>query len=650
MKNYLKVIAQLRRYPFSVLGSIALAFTVGLLWSVNIGTLLPMVHVTLEGDSAHDWVQRKQVSLEEEVATRKAEIAGAQGTERLVDKQDELRKAEFKLSMLGHVAPYANYLPKSPFMTIVLLCGCVMVMTLIRLLCLVSHTALGTRIAGRVGLGMQQELFAHVLSMDQEEFNKRGPSDAFTRLRDATSVSAGLQTLLGSALREPLKMIFCLVGAGLISWQLLLMTLALAPIAAIALRFIGKGMLKSANQEFSAGASLNNIALDAYYGLPTVQGNTAEEHEIAQFKAGTRKSYRRRLRMSFFGSLPSPVTEFIGLTAVCATLCIGAYLVLNQQTSVFGIPVTDTPLSLPALLVFFGMLLGIHDPARRLSSIFAMLVKARVCADRIYGTLDYQPSIRDPEKPVPMPSAPFGINFDNISFAYEEKKTVISELSLTVKPGEKIALVGGNGCGKSTLVKLLIRFIDPVEGEVSINGVSLKNLRLKDLRSEIGYVSQNAKLFDTTVMENIRYGVPEATDEEVIEAAKKAHADEFINDALSSGYKTKVGSNGTKLSGGQCQRIALARIILRNPKIVIFDEATSQIDPESEALIHNSLESFLVDRTAILITHRFSTLAMADRIAMMEKGHLLDFGTHEQLVKRCPAYNVLWNDAPAKAA
>jgi ATP-binding cassette subfamily B protein/subfamily B ATP-binding cassette protein MsbA len=211
-------------------------------------------------------------------------------------------------------------------------------------------------------------------------------------------------------------------------------------------------------------------------------------------------------------------------------------------------------------------------------------------------------------------------------------------VNLEIKYGETIAIVGPNGCGKSTLINLIPRFYDPVSGSVRLDDVDLKEMRRRDIRSRIGLVTQQTHLFDDTVMNNIRYGSPKASDEEVMQAAKKAHAHRFITERLADGYDTMVGAGGDRLSGGQRQRLALARAILRDPEILILDEATSQIDIESEQLIHKALEEFVRGRTAIMITHRMSTLALAHRIVVMEAGEIIDVGQHAELLQRCQLY------------
>ena len=347
------------------------------------------------------------------------------------------------------------------------------------------------------------------------------------------------------------------------------------------------------------------------------------------------------MRIALFDGLINPVTELMGISTICLAILFGAYLVMSRQTHLLGIKMCTQPLSLSALLAFYGMLAGVSDPARRLAEVFSKLQRASAAADRVYQRLDREASVCDPARPRPMPRHHRDLVFDRVSFHYTPSQSVLEDIQLRIPFGETIAIVGPNGCGKSTLANLLPRFFDPVSGSVHLDGIDLRDVRLRELRNQIGLVTQETLLFDDTVVNNIRYGCPQATDEQVIEAAKRAHAHKFIEQKLERGYQTVVGQGGGRLSGGQRQRIALARAILRDPAILILDEATSQIDLESEQLIHKVLEQFTRNRTTVLITHRLATLALANRIVVMEAGRIADLGTHEQLLGRCEVYRHL---------
>jgi ATP-binding cassette subfamily B protein/subfamily B ATP-binding cassette protein MsbA len=264
--------------------------------------------------------------------------------------------------------------------------------------------------------------------------------------------------------------------------------------------------------------------------------------------------------------------------------------------------------------------------------------QAMAAADRVYEVLDRQPSIIDPPAPVGLPPIKTGLCFENVSFQYHPDKPVLRDVSLAVRAGETIAIVGPNGCGKTTLLQLLPRFYDPDVGCITIEGVDIRDLRLRDLRERFGLVSQETLMFNDTVANNIRYGAPGASQPEIEAAARKAHAHAFITEKLPEGYNTLVGPSGSRLSGGQRQRISLARAILRDPEILLLDEATSQIDIESEQLIFEVLRDFSRDRTTLMITHRVSMISLADRVVVMNQGQIVDVGTHAELLGRCDLY------------
>jgi ATP-binding cassette subfamily B protein/subfamily B ATP-binding cassette protein MsbA len=320
---------------------------------------------------------------------------------------------------------------------------------------------------------------------------------------------------------------------------------------------------------------------------------------------------------------------------------MGGYLVLGQQTHILGFKISDIALTHGEMSVFFAMLAGMSDPARRLSNEFSFIQNAVASAERVYDVLDRQPAIVDPPRPKPLPRLSEALRFEDISFHYHAERQVLRGINLEVHAGETLAIVGPNGCGKTTLLQLLPRFYDPQAGRITFDGVDVRDVSLNDLRKRFGIVTQEILLFNDSVANNIAYGAPDASESVIEAASRKAHAHAFIIEKLPHGYQTLVGPGGNRLSGGQRQRIALARAILRDPEILILDEATSQIDVESEQLIHNVLETFTRDRTTILITHRPSTISLADRVVVMDQGLILDVGTPSELAGRCDLYRRL---------
>ena len=394
-------------------------------------------------------------------------------------------------------------------------------------------------------------------------------------------------------------------------------------------------------------AKLFETLQETFFGIKIVKCFTLEEHVRERFFSQGRTIYGKALKVSFLDALAKGLVECSGILLVSIALLVGAWLVLTGNTTLFGFPMSERPLSIEWLVMFYVALLGAADPARKLSDIFTSIQNAIAVADRVYELIDTPVKVADPENPVSLDGNSMDLEFRNVDFDYTPDRPVLRGVNLTIPHGKTVAIVGANGCGKSTLLNLIPRLADPTSGEVLLGGVSLRDMTQKDLHSRLGLVSQDAILFDDTIYENIRFGRFDATKEEVIAAAKLANAHEFIENTLPQGYETPIGPLGNLLSGGQRQRIALARVILRDPKILLLDEATSQIDLESERSIQESLSIFHQNRTVVIVTHRLGILALADEIVVMENGRIIDQGTHEELMDRCGFYRNLYQDQPA---
>jgi ATP-binding cassette subfamily B protein/subfamily B ATP-binding cassette protein MsbA len=363
----------------------------------------------------------------------------------------------------------------------------------------------------------------------------------------------------------------------------------------------------------------HHVLLEALNNVLTVQAYTMEDFERGRFRDCTRDMMRVGIRHTFFNALANPITEILGIGMVATSIAIGAWLVINQETQIFGITMTERPMTVPGIMVFFGMLIGASDPVRKLSGVITGLNVGIVGAGALYPLLDTPSKLTEAAAPKRLPSPHREIRLKNVSFSYDGIDTVLKDVNTSILFGERVAIVGPNGGGKSTLVNLICRFYDPTAGQVLLDDVPLTEIALHDLRRRIALVTQQTELFNESILYNIRYGRWDATDEEIIEAAKQSHAHEFISE-FPDGYRTMVGPNGFRLSGGQRQRISLARAFLRNAEILVLDEATSQIDVESERLIHEALAQYVQNRTVIMITHRASTLALADSILQVEHG------------------------------
>lgn len=657
MKNFYRAVRMALSYRWTFGFAMITAILIGALWGANIGTVYPFVEVAFKGNTMQEWVDQEIRDADVDIATNEMgtiprlqrELATAAGAE-AERIQNEITQAELLVeaqktarAQALWVKPYIDaYLPNAPFATLLVIAGALFVGTLLKGGLMVINGLLEDRMALLATYDLRLKLYRNTLALDVNEFGSDGSSDLMSRFTyDMENIVAGLQALFGKFIREPLKMAACLIGAACICWRLLVFSLILAPVMAFVMRKIARALKRANRRAMEEMSSIYGRLGESFQGIKVVKAFTMEQYERRQFHMTNKKYYVKAMRIARYEAINRPIIEIMGVATILLALLGGAYLVLNSETHLLGIRMCNRPLSLSALLLFYGLLSGVSDPARKLSDVYGKIQRAAAASDRVFALLDRQPKVQNPAEPKALPIHQREIVFENIGYAYVPSQPVLKNVNLKVKFGETIAIVGPNGCGKSTLLNMLPRFYDPQAGSIRIDGVDIRDARLRDLRKQIGLVTQETLLFDDTIANNIRYGKRDASEFQVISAAKSAHADQFIREKLDNGYETLAGSGGQSLSGGQRQRIALARAILRNPAILILDEATSQIDLESEQLIHRVLEKFTKDRTTFIITHRLSTLALADRILVMDGGQIIDSGTHEELLTRCNLYRRL---------
>jgi ATP-binding cassette subfamily B protein/subfamily B ATP-binding cassette protein MsbA len=641
MNNFARALRLAVRRRWLLAASMLCALMVGVLWGGNIGTVYPIVDVVLKGQSLHRWIDDKIAASQQAVAHQQAALA-TPGANRQVAAQNIAREQR-KLARFEAAEPYLKrYTPADPFSTLVLILAVALAGLLVKNVFFVAQSVLVDRITQTAILDLRKEFFRRTLRMDLATFTREGTSDLTTRFTaDLESLAAGMSQLFGKAVREPLKMIVCLAGAAFICWRLLLFSLIIAPIAAILIRRLAKHLKRANRRAMEEMSQIYGILDESLQGIKVVKAFTMERHERRRFHLASKSFYARSMRIAWYDALTHPLTESMGMLTIFLAMLAGAYLVIGQRTHLLGIRMCAAPLDLVSMMMFYAMLAGTSDPARKLSDIFNRLQRASAAADRVYALLDREPEVRDPAQPRRIGRHHRDITFENVSFSYGGSQLALDRVDLRIPYGETVAIVGPNGCGKTTLANLIPRFFDPTEGTVRLDGHDLREIRQQDLRCQLGLVTQETLLFDDTVANNIRYGSPHASRAQIIEAARQAHAHRFIEEQLSDGYDTFVGPKGGRLSGGQRQRIALARAILRDPAILILDEATSQIDTESEHLIQRVLERFVRHRTTIIITHRPATLALAQRVLVMDRGRIVEQGSHDELLARSEFYGRL---------
>ena len=655
MNNFGRILRLSLQHRMTVFMSMFCSLAVAILWGGNITAIYPVVDVIMVGKSVPQWLdemaaEKRQEIAELQVAMALAEAQAAEDHDdkgrsqrhlaRLTDKQAYLR---MRLALFERLSPLAHkHLPTTAFQTLMVVCAGLVAGTLLKSVFRIVGTYASARLGALTAFDVRKEFYRRTLRLDLATIRETSPGELMGRFtNDVNAASTGVSAVFGTVLREPLKMLVCLGIAAWISWRLFLITALIAPLAGYTIHWLAKSLKRANRRALQGMADVYDRLDETFTGIKVIKAFTGESRERSRFHHDSKQLYRRTMRIAFYDSLTSPMTELLGIVMIIAVVLAGGFLVLNQQTHLFGLRISEEPLSHGALTLFYMSLAGASDPLRRMTSVFNNVQQGAAAADRLYELMDRESKIVEPADPVRLPRPAGRIEFLDVSFAYKPNEPVLQHVKLAIEPGETVAIVGPNGCGKSTLMNLVPRFYDPTRGTVAISGVDLRDVRRRDLRERIGMVTQETVLFDDTVEANIRYGRPEATFAEIEEAARRAHAERFILDKLADGYATKCGPGGNRLSGGQRQRIALARAILRDPEILILDEATSQIDVESERLIHEVLKEFVKPRTALMITHRPSTLELADRIVVMDHGQIVDSGSFADLAARCVLFRRL---------
>lgn len=629
---------------------------VATIWSLSITTVFPVVKIVLERETAKTWVahaiengHRNVAAVADEVESLElAEKSGEAVTGELRLKRERLDAERESLAWFQRVQPYINrYSPDTPFQTLVYALVALLVASCVKGCLLVIGAILDARVAEQTVLDLRRIYYRKALELDQRRIEMIGASHMMTHLSyNMTMISSGLRVFYGKCLREPLKMIGCLLIAAYISLPLLIISLVIVPLGLFVIGSVSRHMKRSTQIEMQGMADVFQTLIETFKSIKTVRIFNRERTERLRFKRNSETLYRMQVRIALYDSLLRPVSEVMSITSIALSILVGAYLVLNEQTHLFGfIKISDKPIEPAVLLVFYSMLAAAADPARKMSEILNALVRGGTACDNLFRTFGPEPLLKAPENPIPVPEHRESIEFDNIVFAYLPRQPVLKNINLMIPHGQTVAIVGGNGSGKSTLMNLLVRFYDPHIGRVLIDGQDIRDMHPKKVRQQIAWVTQDSMLFKGTVWENVAYGAFNPSKEDILKAMEIARVHDFV-DELENGYQTNVGDDGKKLSAGQRQRVAIARAVVANPRILILDEATSQIDGQSESLIHDSLAEFIKTRTTFVVTHRESSLRLADRVLVMELGRIV----HDSTVSEACQHSTIFQGLFAKSA
>lgn len=439
-------------------------------------------------------------------------------------------------------------------------------------------------------------------------------------------VTNDVNALQSAMVENTIEMItegFILIGSVVamiyLDWRLTLFTVCTFPVVLWFMEFFGKKIRKTGGRIQECTADITSVLQESVASARVIKSFVREDYEVDRFDVENRANFRANMKNAQLMATLTPVVELVAAIGVTMIIWYGGNNVINGT------------ITAGSLVAFMTYAVNISNPIKRLTRVIGNIQKALAAAQRVFMIIDMPEEIAESRDAKQLPEVSGKVEFKNVSFAYDDKGNVITDLSFSVKPGEVIAIVGPSGAGKSTIANLLPRFYDVNKGDIKIDGHSVREVTLDSLREQVGIVPQETMLFNGSVYNNILYGRLDATKEEIEAAAKAANAHDFIMQ-LTDGYETKLGDRGVNLSGGQRQRIAIARAILKNPRILILDEATSALDTESERVVQEALDRLMVGRTSFVIAHRLSTVKNADKILVLEKGNLVESGTHDELL------------------
>lgn len=678
-----------RRHVRLWLWSVVCGIVVAVLWSGALVLTFPVIKSFLQGQHLSEYVGEElaaaeldALALEHELTSIQARAAELETTSPIASKamarvladQDRVQR---RLSVAAdRIARFAwlqstviPRLPRDAFSLLALFLGILVVATALKGLFIFLQDQLVSIVAERTVMDVRKALYRRLLQLDPQSVALNGQPQWLARFHhDLQLVTSGITLVAGDIVREPLKAVACLVAAFYFNWRLTLLAALVVPVAGVLFLLFSRRLKRATTRLLDSMTRLYQVLHEtfdslkiviAFHGTPQLRRRFYKENR--QYLAKARKLVR-------IDALSGPVTEMLGMTAIFVAVVPAAYLVLRGETDIAGIDLTSKPMDIAELSVLYASLAGCLDSVRKFSRYFPKLKRSLTAAERVFQTM-HQPSL------VPLPVRPalfsppdVAVEFREVSFRYASPESlagmagppasatspqagtpghdVLRQLNLRLEAGTTTAIVGSNGCGKSTLLGLLMRFYDPTEGSVLVDGVDLRTVRPRDLRARIAVVSQETQLFAGTIAENIRYGRPEASRDEVIRAAARARVLEF-SEQLPEGLETAIGQQGRQLSGGQRQRIALARAMLRDPAILLLDEPTSAIDALSAELIQEALAEFVRGRTTLWITHAFSAqmLPVIQRTVVLDRGRVIADGSHSQLLESCPLYAQLFGSS-----
>lgn len=654
MERFSRIIPFLWPYRRPIIVSVLCAVVISFLWAANLSATLPLVRVLFENKNVHQYVETEISETESEIALREKNINEFRHSdiEGQAKAQRDQSSASERLVLLTSIRDYVlPWVPKDRFDTVALIVAALLMATILKGGFIYLQEILVGSVVNRTVIDIRKQCFRNALKLDFQTIHANGTSSLQSRMtNDVEVLSAGMKTLLIRLIREPLKAGGCITFAFFLNWRLTLLSLLVVPVLGFIFHKFGRSLKKASHGTMQTMSGIYQCLTETFDSIKVVLSFGSARRHRQQFHRRNKEYYKTSMRMIRIGALTRPVTEVFGVIAVLSAFLPGAYLVMRGTDSLWGIQLSSGQMDMAELTALYALLAGTLDSVRKLSSVYGEMKRASAASERIFEIIDEKTNVPEPETARVIGRHNSNVSFNGITFTYRQESIdgkrppALRDVTLNVEAGEVVAVIGENGSGKSTLVNLLPRFYDPDQGSVSIDGVDIREITTRALRDQIGVVTQETLLFDDTIYENIRYGRPSASWEEIEEAARQAHVIPFVTQ-LPDGFDTQVGEKGQKLSGGQRQRIALARAIVRDPAILILDEATSAVDSQSEQLIHQVLKKFVKGRTVFVITHVINDtfLDLVTRVVVLDQGKVVATGPHEELIKDCELYQRLYH-------
>jgi subfamily B ATP-binding cassette protein MsbA len=608
MKDYFRLLSNLRPHLKYLIPAMIFMALFAAMSGFSITMIVPFTKIVFSqpGEISQEALQQ------DEVADQKDESLVVLLPETLEEKFNQIIIGKTHLETLGRF------------------CILVFLIFLVKNLFWYAQSFLIVRVEQGVIMDLRNKLYRHFHLLPLEYFHGQRTGVLISRItNDITLVKGAVANGFAQALRQGFLILVYLFLVFWASWKLAFIALALFPFAMLIIGKFGQTVKRSSLITQEKMGAMTSVLQETISGIRVVKAFVMERFEIKKFMDTTRDYFKTMVRLTRIGSLAPPLTEILGVFAAVLLLWFAGREILSGT------------LDPSRFFLFLFAMLSLMQPIRTISQLNIDIQQGLAAAKRIFEVMDTQAKIKTSPDAVKKDSLQKGVIFENVCFSYDGDKAVLDNITFNVKAGEVVALVGPSGAGKSTSMDLLPRFYDPTGGQIKIDGINLKDIDLDSLRNLMGIVTQETILFNDTVWNNIAYGHERVTEESIVEAARAANAHDFIM-AMPKGYQTEIGDRGVKISGGEKQRLAIARALFKNPPILIFDEATSSLDSESEALVQEAIDRLMKGRTVFVIAHRLSTIQNVDKIVVLDHGKVVQMGNHETLMQQGGLYKRLY--------